>query len=179
VRAEQKNGLVLISCAADFAAERHKDLRRKGAGGAPYVNHLAEVARLLAVATDGADAELVAAGWLHDTVEDTATSRDELASRFGEDVASLVMEVTDDKSLPKQERKRLQVEKTPKKTPRAKMIKLADLTSNLRQFPESWEKQRIHEYLEWATKVAAGCRGVNPQLERHFDQTIASGRAAL
>ena len=89
------------------------------------------------------------------------------------------MEVTDDKRLPKQERKRLQVEKTPKKTPRAKMIKLADLTSNLRQLPETWEKQRIREYLEWATEVAAGCRGVNLELERTFDRTIASGRAAL
>jgi GTP diphosphokinase / guanosine-3',5'-bis(diphosphate) 3'-diphosphatase len=179
VSGERKNGLVLISCAADFAAERHKDLRRKGAGGAPYVNHLAEVARLLAVATGGADAELVAAGWLHDTVEDTATSRDELVSVFGDDVASLVMEVTDDKTLPKMERKRLQVEKTPAKTPRAKMIKLADLTSNLRQFPDSWGKQRIHEYLEWAAHVAAGCRGVNLELEHTFDRAITSGRAAL
>ena len=89
------------------------------------------------------------------------------------------MEVTDDKTLPKQERKRLQIEKTPAKTSRAKMIKLADLTSNLRQLPDSWESQRIREYFEWASKVAAGCRGVNSGLERTFDQTHASGRAAL
>jgi (p)ppGpp synthase/HD superfamily hydrolase len=169
------NGLVLVSCAADFAAKRHKDQRRKGKGQVPYVNHLADVARLLAVATKGADPELVAAGWLHDT----ATSRDELASTFGEDVASLVMEVTDDKSLPKAERKRLQVVKTPAKSPRAKMIKLADLTSNLRQLPDDWETRRIHDYFEWADQVAAGCRGVNAELERTFDQTAASGRAAL
>ena len=173
------NGLVLISRAADFATERHKDQRRKGKDQVPYVNHLAEVARLLAVATKGDDAELVAAGWLHDTVEDTATSHEELVLTFGNDVASLVKEVTDDKSLPKQERKRLQVEKTPKKTPRAKMIKLADLTSNLRQLPDSWETRRIHDYFEWADQVAAGCRGVNAELERTFDQTAASGRAAL
>jgi guanosine-3',5'-bis(diphosphate) 3'-pyrophosphohydrolase len=179
VKQQQVNGLVLISCAADFAAERHKEQRRKGAGQSPYVNHLAEVARLLAAATEGGDAELIAAGWLHDTVEDTATGREELVSTFGDDVASLVMEVTDDKTLPKQERKRLQVLKTPTKTPRAKMIKLADLTSNLRQFPDSWEQQRIQEYLEWAAKVAAGCRGVNPELERMFDEAITSGRAAL
>jgi (p)ppGpp synthase/HD superfamily hydrolase len=173
------NGLVLVSCAADFAAERHKDQRRKGKGQVPYVNHLADVARLLAVATKGADPELVAAGWLHDTVEDTATSHDELVSTFGDNIASLVMEVTDDKSLPKAERKRLQVVKTPAKTPRAKMIKLADLTSNLRQLPDDWEAQRIHDYFEWADQVAAGCRGVNAELERTFDQTAASGRAAL
>jgi (p)ppGpp synthase/HD superfamily hydrolase len=173
------NGLVLVSCAADFAAKRHKDQRRKGKGQVPYVNHLADVARLLAVATKGADAELVAAGWLHDTVEDTATSHDELVSTFGDDVAALVKEVTDDKSLPKAERKRLQVVKTPAKSSRAKMIKLADLTSNLRQLPDDWEAQRIHDYFEWADQVAAGCRGVNAELERTFDQTAASGRAAL
>ena len=173
------NDLVLVSRAADFAAERHRDQRRKGKGQVPYVNHLADVARLLAVATKGADAELVAAGWLHDTVEDTATSHNELASAFGDDVASLVREVTDDKSLPKAERKRLQVVKTPAKTPRAKMIKLADLTSNLRQLPDDWEAQRIHDYFEWADQVAAGCRGVNAELERTFDQTAASGKAAL
>jgi guanosine-3',5'-bis(diphosphate) 3'-pyrophosphohydrolase len=173
------NGLVLVSHAADFAAKRHKDQRRKGKGQVPYVNHLADVARLLAVATKGTDPELVAAGWLHDTVEDTATSHDELVSTFGDDVAALVKEVTDDKSLPKAERKRLQVVKTPAKTPRAKMIKLADLTSNLRQLPDDWESRRIHEYFEWADQVAAGCRGVNAELERTFDQTAASGRAAL
>jgi (p)ppGpp synthase/HD superfamily hydrolase len=173
------NGLVLVSCAADFAAERHKDQRRKGKGQVPYVNHLADVARLLAVATKGADPELVAAGWLHDTVDDTATSHDELVSTFGDNIASLVMEVTDDKSLPKAERKRLQVVKTPAKTPRAKMIKLADLTSNLRQLPDDWEVRRIHDYFEWADQVAAGCRGINAELERTFDQTAASGRAAL
>jgi (p)ppGpp synthase/HD superfamily hydrolase len=173
------NGLVLVSCAANFAAERHKDQRRKGKGDVPYINHLADVARLLTVATKGIDAELVAAGWLHDTVEDTATSPDELVSTFGGDVASLVMEVTDDKSLHKAERKRLQVLKTPTKTPRAKMIKLADLTSNLRQLPDSWEAQRIHDYFEWADQVAAGCRGVNAELERTFEQMAASGRAAL
>jgi guanosine-3',5'-bis(diphosphate) 3'-pyrophosphohydrolase len=179
VNPQQMNGLVLISYAADFAAGRHKEQRRKGAGQVPYVNHLADVAHLLAAATKGADAELVAAGWLHDTVEDTATSHEELVSTFGDDVAALVMEVTDDKSLPKAERKRLQVVKTPAKTSRAKMIKLADLTSNLRQLPDDWEAQRIHEYFEWADKVAAGCRGVNSELEYAFDQIFTSGRAAL
>ena len=173
------NGIVLISRAADFAAERHKDQRRKGSGQVPYINHLADVACLLATATKGADAELVAAGWLHDTVEDTATKPAELTASFGEDVASLVAEVTDDKSLPKAERKRLQVEKTPGKTARAKMIKLADLTSNLRELPDDWEMARIQEYFEWADKVAAGCRGINPELERAFDSVAASGKAAL
>src|SRR5438270_5853068 len=91
----------LISSAADFAARRHNGMARKGRGDEPYINHLAEVANLLSAATDGADAELVAAGWLHDSIEDTDTPRAELAERFSERVASLVVECTDDMSLSK------------------------------------------------------------------------------
>src|ERR1700759_4798401 len=103
------SGLCLVSEAADLAARRHNGMARKGRGSEPYINHLAEVANLLSSATDGADAELVAAGWLHDTIEDTETTREELARRFSDRVASLVVECPDDMSLPKAERRRLQV----------------------------------------------------------------------
>jgi (p)ppGpp synthase/HD superfamily hydrolase len=173
------NDLVLISRAADFAARRHADQRRKGSSKEPYINHLSEVARRLAVATDGSDARLIAAGWLHDTIEDTATSRDELTLEFGDDVASLVIEVTDDKTLPKAERKRLQVVETPNKSERARMIKIADLTSNLRSLPGDWERERIVGYFDWADQVMAACRGINRELERNYDEIASSGRAAL
>src|SRR6266567_8802688 len=101
-------GIRLVSEAADLAAHRHNGMARKGRGNEPYINHLAEVANLLATATEGADAELVAAGWLHDTIEDTDTTREELAQKFGERVAALVVEVTDDMSLPKEERRQKQ-----------------------------------------------------------------------
>src|SRR5438094_10661430 len=100
----------LVSEAADLAARRHNGMARKGRGNEPYINHLAEVASLLAEVTDGTDAELVAAGWLHDTIEDTATTRDELAQKFGERVAALVVEVTDDMSLSKAQRRQRQIE---------------------------------------------------------------------
>src|ERR1700741_520058 len=100
--------LRLVSSAADLAARRHNGMARKGRGNEPYINHLAEVANLLALVTDGGDAELIAAGWLHDTVEDTETTRDELAQKFGERVAALVVEVTDDMSLPKEQRRQKQ-----------------------------------------------------------------------
>src|SRR5512143_171969 len=103
----------LLAKAWRVAAERHVHQRRKGESQEPYVNHLAEVADLVAEATGGGDARLVAAAVLHDTIEDTDLSREELASQFGEDVAGLVFEVTDDKSLSKQNRKRLQVEHAP------------------------------------------------------------------
>src|SRR6201995_4244193 len=124
--------LRLVSEAAEFAARRHNGMARKGRGSEPYINHLAEVASLLASVTDGADAELVAAGWLHDTIEDTDTSHDELAQRFGARVASLVEEVTDDMTLAKSERRRLQVIDAPKKSPDAKLVKIAAKISNIR-----------------------------------------------
>src|SRR5580704_16297322 len=118
--------LRLVSEAAELAARRHNGMARKGRGNEPYINHLAEVANLLSTATDGADAELVAAGWLHDIVEDTDTTSEELARKFSERVASLVVEVTDDMSLPKSERRRLQVSDAPHKSPGARLIKIAD-----------------------------------------------------
>src|ERR1700741_3865545 len=94
-------GTRLVTRAARFAAEKHGDQRRKGSRRKPYINHLAEVADLLAEATAGDDAALIAAGFLHDTIEDTATTVDELKNLFGADILSLVLEVSDDKSLPK------------------------------------------------------------------------------
>jgi (p)ppGpp synthase/HD superfamily hydrolase len=123
------------------------------------------------------------AALLHDTIEDTGTTREELEREFGADVAALVAEVTDDKSLPKAERKRLQVEHAPHKSARARMIKLADKTSNLRSIrlspPSSWDAARRQEYHRWAAEVVAGCRGVNPELERWFDEALAEGLSAL
>src|SRR6516165_10557801 len=123
--------LRLVSEAAELAARRHNGMARKGRGGEPYINHLAEVANLLATATDGADAELVAAGWLHDAIEDTDTTREELAQKFSDRVAALVVECTDDMSLPKAERRRRQVTDAPKKSASAKLIKIADKISNI------------------------------------------------
>jgi guanosine-3',5'-bis(diphosphate) 3'-pyrophosphohydrolase len=108
--------------ALDFAARKHVHQRRKGDSAEPYINHLAEVTRLLAAATEGRDPGVVIAGLLHDTLEDTDTTYDELAAEFGPEVAALVAEVTDDKTLGKQERKRRQIATAPKKSARAKMI---------------------------------------------------------
>src|SRR5215475_11406211 len=124
--------LRLVSEAAELAARRHNGMARKGRGNEPYINHLAEVANLLSAATDGADAELVAAAWLHDAIEDTETTREELARKFSERVASLVVECTDDMSLPKSERRRLQVVHAPHKSSGARLIKIADKISNVR-----------------------------------------------
>ena len=176
-------GLRLVSEAADFAARRHSGQQRKGRGSEPYVNHLAEVANLLSIVTDGTDTELVAAGWLHDTIEDTATTREELAQEFGERVTALVVEVTDDMTLPKQERRQKQIVDAPRKSPGAKLIKIADKISNIRARilpqPSQEERDDLIDYVGWAEKVVAGCRGVNAVLDRMFDETVTLARSTL
>ena len=173
----------LVSSAADLAARRHNGMARKGRGNEPYINHLAEVANILAEVTDGADAELVAAGWLHDTIEDTDTTRDELAQKFGERVAALVVEVTDDMSLPKAERRQRQIEDAPHKSPGAKLIKIADKISNIRVRiffePEIEQQEELADYLAWAEQVVKGCRGVNAKLDALFDDAVRAARASL
>ena len=165
--------LVRLAQAADYAARQHVAQRRKGERGEPYINHLTEVAALLAEATDGDDVVLLMGGLLHDTLEDTDATYEDLQERFGPEVAALVAEVTDDKSLPKEERKRLQITKTPAKSRRAKLLKLADKTSNLRSLvqspPAGWSRQRLADYVVWAHDVVRSCRGLNARLEAAFD----------
>jgi (p)ppGpp synthase/HD superfamily hydrolase len=177
------NGIRLVSEAAALAAQRHNGMARKGRGNQPYINHLAEVATLLAAATDGADAELVAAGWLHDTIEDTETTAEELARKFTGRVARLVVEVTDDMTLPKSERRRRQIVDAPHKSPDAKLIKIADKISNIRAriFPEPTPDQRddLSDYTAWAVEVVAGCRGGNAFLDDLFDDAVAQARSTL
>ncbi|MCK1421395.1 HD domain-containing protein [Bradyrhizobium sp. 180] len=173
----------LVSEAAELAARRHNGMARKGRGNEPYINHLAEVANLLATATGGADAELVAAGWLHDSIEDTDTTREELAQRFSERVAALVAECTDDMSLPKAERRRRQAMDAPKKSAGAKLIKIADKISNtaarIQTDLSAEEHDELVDYVEWATQVVAGCRGGNAWLDEKFDDAVKAARAVL
>jgi (p)ppGpp synthase/HD superfamily hydrolase len=169
--------------AAQFAAERHWEQKRKDVRRTPYINHPIEVAALLADAGGVTDVELLSAALLHDTVEDTETSPEEIGEAFGAAVRTLVAEVTDDKSLPKARRKELQVENGPHKSDRAKQLKLADKICNIRSIdadsPAGWECQRKTEYLDWSVRVIAGCRGVNLALERLFDQTLTAARRRL
>ena len=177
------SGIRLVSEAAELAARLHNGMARKGRGGEPYINHLAEVANLRAAATDGADAELVAAGWLHDTIEDTETTPAELAQKFSGRVASLVVEVTDDMTLPKSERRLRQVVDAPHITPDARLIKIADKISNIRGriLPEPTPDQRdeLADYTAWAVEVVSGCRGGNAFLDDQFDEAVAQARSTL
>jgi len=166
-----------ILSAAMFAAAKHAPQKRKGAAAEPYVNHLIEVAQLIAGSSQHLDTNLVMAGLLHDTIEDTSTTAEELEQVFGSDIAALVVEVTDDKSLPKDVRKALQVENAPHKSIRAQVIKLADKISNLRSLlaspPATWSTERKREYVGWARKVVAALSAPNPTLKAEFDRTYA------
>lgn len=163
--------------AARFASLKHVSQKRKGLAGEPYLNHLIEVAELVSLALPEPDTNVIAAALLHDTIEDTRTTRDELAQEFGEDIASLVAEVTDDKSLPKQERKRMQIEHAPHLSARAQTIKIADKISNLRGIlftpPEGWDLRRKREYFDWARRVVDACTAPNPFLKEEFARVAA------
>src|SRR5215204_2323826 len=151
---------IAVLKAADAAARWHVHQRRKGAAQEPYTNHLLEVASLVAEATDGTDPDAVIAALLHDAIEDQEVPRTIIAETWGEAVAALVEEVTDDKALPKADRKQKQVESAPKKSARAKVLKLADTTSNLRAISASpspdWSVKQKLAYVDWAREVAKG-----------------------
>ncbi|GEO18448.1 HD domain-containing protein [Microvirga aerophila] len=165
--------LIRVLKAAEAAASWHAHQKKKGAAQEPYINHLLEVAALVAKATEGRDSNLVIAALLHDSIEDQEVPRQVIAEAFGDDVAKLVEEITDDMSLPDEERKRLQVAHAAKKSDRAKIIKLADKISNVRAIsgghPPDWSVKRRLDYVSWARTVVAGLRGVNVQLEQEFD----------
>ena len=160
--------------AADFAAFKHRRQRRKDAEASPYINHPLALARVLKLEAGVDDVETLVAAILHDTVEDTESTTEELAREFGPRVAAIVAEVTDDQSLPKPDRKRLQVERAPHSSPQARLVKLADKICNLRDVsaapPAHWPLERRRGYFEWAKAVIDGIRGTHPELERLFDE---------
>lgn len=179
----KSDDISLILRALRFAAHKHRNQRRKGAEASPYINHPIDVAETLWNAGFVRDASVIIAALLHDTVEDTATTFAEIEQLFGPEVRSLVEEVTDDKSLPKAERKRLQASHAPHLSIGAKQIKFADKISNIRDIadapPADWSQERKAEYLDWAEGVVAGLRGCNRELENLFDETISRARAEI
>lgn len=174
--------LTLIVKAASFAAEKHREQRRKN-GDIPYINHPLGVALNLTELGGVRDGAVLAAAILHDTIEDTDASHDELVREFGEKVATIVGEVTDDKSLPKVERKRLQIEHARTMSSEARLVKLADKLYNLRDLatapPPAWPLDRIRGYFCWAHAVVQAMGPVNEGLERalkeQFDGELRFG----
>jgi len=168
-------GLLLHALA--FAAERHRKQRRKDADASPYINHPIALAQVLCNEAGVEDAEVLAAAVLHDTIEDTKTTEDELAAAFGSVIASTVAEVTDNKLLAKQTRKELQVQHAPCLSERAKLVKLADKICNLRDVaatpPVDWPLEQRQAYFDWAKRIVDGLRGAHPRLEAIFDAVYA------
>jgi guanosine-3',5'-bis(diphosphate) 3'-pyrophosphohydrolase len=169
--------------ALHFAADKHRDQRRKDEDASPYINHPIEVAELLARVGGVKDLVTLQGAILHDTIEDTNTTAEELEAAFGKDVRTVVEEVTDDKTLDKADRKRLQIEHAPHVSERAKLIKIADKISNVRSVtltpPAKWPLSRRKEYLDWTEQVVGGMRGCNPALEKLYRELLDEGRRVL
>jgi GTP diphosphokinase / guanosine-3',5'-bis(diphosphate) 3'-diphosphatase len=168
--------------AVDFAAAKHRNQRRKDEEASPYINHPIALTRVLKVEAGVSDLNVLSAALLHDTIEDTETTQDELEAEFGPKVASIVAEVTDDKTLPKSERKRLQVEHAATISHEARLVKLADKICNLRDMldapPAKWDLARRQEYFDWAKDVVDNLRGTHPKLEALFDEAYRGKPAA-
>lgn len=169
--------------AFEFAAAKHRDQRRKGGEGSPYINHLIDVAHLLWHIGGVRDSITMTAAILHDTVEDTGVTEDDIRREFGGETAAVVMEVTDDKTLPKEKRKRLQVEHAAFLSPRAAAIKIADKISNIKDIvslpPAGWSLERKKAYIEWSVEVVDHLRGINSALEACFDDIVKNARAVI
>jgi guanosine-3',5'-bis(diphosphate) 3'-pyrophosphohydrolase len=172
--------VVTLLAALQFASEKHRHQRRKDAEGSPYVNHLIAVTHILTAEGGVDDEAALLSAVLHDTVEDTDTTFEELDARFGATVAKLVREMTDDKRLAKAVRKQHQIDHAPGASMLAKQLKIADKIANIRDIvltpPADWSRDRKLEYFAWAEQVVAGCRGINARLEGAFDEAIAAGR---
>ena len=169
--------------AIHFAADKHRYQRRKDPDSTPYINHPLSLAELLARVGGVRDPVVLIAAVLHDTVEDTKTTFDEIEARYGAEVRGVVAEVTDDKTLAKPVRKEQQVEHAAHASPRAKLVKLADKICNVMDVtdhaPPDWQRERRSEYLDWSARVVDGCRGTNAVLEAEFDRVLARGREVL
>lgn len=170
--------IIRIIDAIEFAAEKHRFQVRKNPDQTPYVIHVIGVADNLIAIGKVREADIIIGGLLHDTVEDTQTTFEEIEKRFGQHVASFVNEVTDDKSLPKEERKQLQIEHAPDKSAGAAQIKLADKLYNLTDLfnnpPSDWEKERVDQYFRWAKSVVDHLPWVNASLKNSVDSIIAA-----
>ncbi len=168
--------------ALHFAADKHRDQRRKGEDASPYINHSIVVAEILA-RFGVADPVTLQAAILHDTIEDTETTADELQRHFGPEVRDVVLEVTDDKSLPKSERKELQVRQASALSYRAKLVRIADKICNvhdvLHRPPADWPVPWRRSYIDWTERVVRGCRGTHTDLEACYDRTLTEARRAL
>jgi guanosine-3',5'-bis(diphosphate) 3'-pyrophosphohydrolase len=173
-----ENNLQTLIAAASFAAHKHRDQRRKGAEASPYINHPLAVANVLANEGGVGDITTLIAALLHDTIEDTQTTADEIAAHFGPEAAAVVLEVTDDKRLDKAERKRRQIQHAGQISQRAQRVKLADKICNLRDLvsspPADWPLTRRRSYFEWARAVADQLRPASPQLAAVFDGAYAA-----
>ena len=177
------NNLTTLIQAINFAAKKHRNQTRKGADGEPYINHPLEVLSLLTSVGKVEDFDVLITAVLHDTIEDTKTSTEEIKELYGTKVSKMVMELTDDKSLPKAERKQLQIEHAPNASTGAKLVKLSDKISNIRDIlenpPAGWSDQRRSEYIDWCESVVAGLRGTNEKLEDYFDEMVDRAREKI
>ncbi|KPM04356.1 guanosine-3',5'-bis(diphosphate) 3'-pyrophosphohydrolase MESH1-like protein [Sarcoptes scabiei] len=172
----------LLMKATDFAAKAHRKQLRKD-GETPYINHPIGVANILASVGKISDPNILISALLHDTVEDTAVTFDEIEKNFGSKVRSIVEELTIDKTLPKHERKQLEIENASKCCDEAKLIKMADKLHNLEDLlernPIGWSEQRVQNYFEWSAKIIENLLNMNVEIENRCRMILSQRNVSL
>ena len=172
-----ESDLKLLLKALEFSAVKHRNQRRKDIDASPYINHPISLANILCNEAHVTDIQVICGALLHDTVEDTETEPEELEKEFGVEIKNIVMEVTDDQDLERHERKQAQIDHAAEISQQAKLVKLADKISNLRDVssnpPPNWSLQRRQEYFDWAKEVIDQLRGTDASLESMFDMAYS------
>ncbi|MFZ9848658.1 MAG: HD domain-containing protein [Flavobacteriales bacterium] len=175
--------LQLLFKALNYSAEQHKAQRRKGMESVPYINHPIKVTNIITQFIPDASDDLICAAILHDVVEDTDATIDDIKNKFGDAIASIVQEVTDDKSISKAESRRKQIENAPKLSYNAKIIRVCDKISNVRDIcgeniPD-WDYKTKIEYLNWAEQVVYALDKFHEELQFAFKDEVRWGRLKI
>ncbi len=141
-----------VETAELYAKDKHKGMTRKD-GITTYSSHLESVVSYLK-SLGVTDEDVLCSGWLHDAIEDTDTTFDDLYSRFGNKVAVLVSTLSKDRKLPKKERERQYVKQLKDAPLDAKIIKMCDISANLKDVTNSklsknQKKKTINQILHY------------------------------
>ena len=175
--------LTLIFKALSFAAKKHTNQRRKDSSATPYINHPIDVAYILWEIGKVRDLDIITAAILHDTLEDTDATAEDLEAEFGVKIRKIVEEVSDDKNLPHDIRKQYQIDHTDSLSFSARNIKLADKICNIEDLvetpPVDWSEKRKLEYAAWGQEVVKKLRGTNLKLERFFEGLYSTAKIVL
>jgi len=163
--------------AAIFATEKHKSQVRSNEKKTPYIIHPIEVADLVMKIGHVYDKDVLITALLHDVMDDTQTTYEQITSLYGTKVSSYLEEMTSKQGLSLKEQKKQQIMQAFRQNPSVAIIKLSDKLSNLKTLatspPPSWSRDRIDQYFQWAQTVIENLPESNQLLKKAVKNVIS------